>query len=159
MFTNTCQCLFTLRAWIGYVGKYFSYVQVYLFICSGLPFYNHFPSPSVTQSISLLNELFQKCMRGTRITTRSHDLSTSDILQLFFHMEILTKSKIATSNMIHVINSLHSSDAIWWHKSGSTLVQAMACCLMAPSHYLNQCWLSWVRSSDNYLWAISPDIT
>ena len=24
---------------------------------------------------------------------------------------------------------------------GRTLVQVMACCLMAPSHYLNQCWL------------------
>ena len=26
-------------------------------------------------------------------------------------------------------------------KSRSTLGQVMACCLMAPSHYLNQCWL------------------
>ena len=26
-------------------------------------------------------------------------------------------------------------------RSGSTLAQLMACCLMAPSHYLNQCWL------------------
>ena len=26
-------------------------------------------------------------------------------------------------------------------KSGSTLAQVMACCLMAPSHYLNQYWL------------------
>ena len=25
---------------------------------------------------------------------------------------------------------------------GSTLAQVMACCLMAPSHYLNQCWLT-----------------
>ena len=32
-------------------------------------------------------------------------------------------------------------NGIWLHKSGSTLVQAMACCLMAPSHYLKQCWL------------------
>ena len=34
------------------------------------------------------------------------------------------------------------SYVIWWHKSGSTLAQVMACCLMAPSHYLNQCWLT-----------------
>ena len=27
------------------------------------------------------------------------------------------------------------------NNSGSTLAQEMACCLMAPSHYLNQCWL------------------
>ena len=40
-----------------------------------------------------------------------------------------------------VINSLWPSDAIWRQKSWSTLAQVMACCLMAPSHYLNQCWL------------------
>ena len=38
-------------------------------------------------------------------------------------------------------NLLWPSDAIWWHKSGLTLAQVMACCLTAPSHYLNQCWL------------------
>ena len=37
--------------------------------------------------------------------------------------------------------SLWPSDAIWGQRSGSTLAQVMACCLMAPSHYLNQCWL------------------
>ena len=31
--------------------------------------------------------------------------------------------------------------AIWWHGSGPTLAQIMACCLTAPGHYLNQCWL------------------
>ena len=50
------------------------------------------------------------------------------------------------------INSFWPSDAIWRHRSGSTLAQVMACCLTAPSHYLNQCWLiiskvQW-RSSD-----------
>ena len=34
-----------------------------------------------------------------------------------------------------------ASDTIWWHGSESTLAQVMACCLTAPSHYLNQCWL------------------
>ena len=38
-----------------------------------------------------------------------------------------------------MFNSLWPSDTIWRHKSGSTLAQVMACCLMAPSHYLNQC--------------------
>ena len=38
-------------------------------------------------------------------------------------------------------NSLWLSDAVWsLSGSGSTLVQVMACCLMAPSHYLNQYW-------------------
>ena len=39
------------------------------------------------------------------------------------------------------INSLWLSDIIWRHRSGSTLAQVLACCLAAPSHYLNQCWL------------------
>ena len=39
------------------------------------------------------------------------------------------------------INSLGPSDAIWHRRSWSTLVHVMACCLAAPSHYLNQFWL------------------
>ena len=35
------------------------------------------------------------------------------------------------------INSLRPGDTIWRHRSGSTLTQVMACCLTAPSHYLN----------------------
>ena len=31
--------------------------------------------------------------------------------------------------------------ASWCHRSGSTLGQVKACCLTAPSHYLNQYWL------------------
>ena len=42
---------------------------------------------------------------------------------------------------LNPFNSLGPSDAIWRQRSGSTLAQVMACCLMAPSHYLNQCWL------------------
>ena len=52
----------------------------------------------------------------------------------------------------------------WWHwhvwqqRSASTLAQAMACCLMAPSHYLNQCWLIIVMSIDIHLRAILQKI-
>ena len=42
---------------------------------------------------------------------------------------------------ITAINSLWYSEVIWRQGSRSTLAQVMACCLMAPSHYLNQCWL------------------
>ena len=43
----------------------------------------------------------------------------------------------------------------WWHKYGSTLAQVMACCLTAPSHYLNQCRLiiskvQWHPSESNF---------
>ena len=37
-------------------------------------------------------------------------------------------------------DSLWPKDAIWRHTSGSTLAQVMACCLMTPSHCLNQWW-------------------
>ena len=40
-----------------------------------------------------------------------------------------------------MVNSLRPSDAIWRQWSWTTLAQVMACCLTAPSHYLNQCWL------------------
>ena len=39
-----------------------------------------------------------------------------------------------------VLNSLWRSDAIWRHRTGSTLAQVMTCCLTAPNHYLDQCW-------------------
>ena len=43
--------------------------------------------------------------------------------------------------MFIIINSLWLSGAIWRHVPGSTLAQIMACCPLAPSHCLNQCWL------------------
>ena len=52
------------------------------------------------------------------------------------------------------INSLGPSEAIWRWRSWSKLVQVMACSLMAPSHYLNQCWLI----VSKVLWHSSEDI-
>ena len=40
------------------------------------------------------------------------------------------------------LKSLGPSDAIWWHTFGSKSAQVNAFWLMAPSHYLNQCWLN-----------------
>ena len=41
-----------------------------------------------------------------------------------------------------VIPSIYRpSDAIWQHRSVSTLAPIMACCLTTPSDYWNQCWL------------------
>ena len=39
------------------------------------------------------------------------------------------------------VNSMWPSDTIWRHRPGSTQAQVRACCLTAPGHYLNQCWL------------------
>ena len=51
--------------------------------------------------------------------------------------------------------SLWPNDTIWWQRSGSTLAQVMACFLMAPSHFLNQCWFTiskvyWHSSANNF---------
>ena len=45
-----------------------------------------------------------------------------------------------------------SSDAIWRYRSGSTLAQVMACCLMAPIYYLIQCWLLSSKVSVVFTW-------
>ena len=64
---------------------------------------------------------------------------------------------ITWNSVSNHVNSLSSSDALWWYKSRSTLAQVMACCLMAPSHYLNQCWLIvgevlWHSPEGNFTW-------
>ena len=60
-----------------------------------------------------------------------------------------------------VINSLWPNDAIWRYRSRSTLAHVMACCLTAPSHYLNQCWLilsknQWHSAEGNLIKNSSP---
>ena len=54
-------------------------------------------------------------------------------------MSILEKKYHKTA-ILH-INPLGPSYTTWQHRSGSTSTQVMICCLTAPSHYLNQCWL------------------
>ena len=67
---------------------------------------------------------------------------------------ILIQFESTVFSLGRLFNSLWPGDAIRRHRSGSTLAQVMACCLTAPSHYLNQCWLSissvqWLSSKDN----------
>ena len=58
-----------------------------------------------------------------------------------YNMVILNLLLVTVSSIITIFNSLRPSDAIWWHRFRPTLLQIMACCLSAPSHYLNQFWL------------------
>ena len=58
-----------------------------------------------------------------------------------FQRKFVSQDHTSSNNVHLTINSLWPSDVIWRNRSGSTLVQIMACCLTAPSHYLNQCWL------------------
>ena len=55
-------------------------------------------------------------------------------------------------NVMFYFNSLWPSDAIWRQRSGSPLAQVMACCLTAPSHYLNQCWLIITKGPVMFIW-------
>ena len=62
------------------------------------------------------------------------------------------------------INSLRSSGAIWRHNNWWTLVQVMACCLTAPSHYLSQCWLVIIRfvlysAASHFKWRVKITAT
>ena len=52
------------------------------------------------------------------------------------------------------INPPWPNSAMWRHRSGLTLAQVMACSLVVPSHYLNQCCLiinrvRWVSSEED----------
>ena len=55
----------------------------------------------------------------------------------------------------HCIDPVWPGDTMWHHRSELTLVHIMACCLMAPSHYQNRCWLiiskaNWHSSQGNF---------
>ena len=51
-------------------------------------------------------------------------------------------------------NNLQLTVAIWNHRTYLTFIQVMACCLTAPSHYLNKCW----RITNEVLWHSRKDI-
>ena len=56
------------------------------------------------------------------------------------------------------LNSLWPSDAIWQHRSASTLAHIMACCLTAPSQYRKQFWLIINGVCSIYLEVISQEV-
>ena len=70
--------------------------------------------------------------------TRSQMVNRSGGMQLF---HCIAYVQIDQWTYAFKFNSLRPSDAVWRHRSESTLVQVMAFCLTAPSHYPNQCWL------------------
>ena len=60
----------------------------------------------------------------------------------------------STTNHRLFNNSLRPSDTMQRDSSESTMAQVMACCLTAPSHYLNQCWLL----ISDFLWQVHPRV-
>ena len=53
---------------------------------------------------------------------------------------MVTRSYWSVTSYIKLKTSFWAGDIIWHHRPLSSLVQVMACCPTAPSHYLNQCW-------------------
>ena len=76
-------------------------------------------------------------------SSQSLDISDSNATLLQYEFTSLHSTFHSSQNwpQIRQLNSLWPSDGIWQHKSGSTLVQVMAWCLLVPSHCLNQSWL------------------
>ena len=97
--------------------------------------------------------MFKKYNTNTYFTgwkQTAHNIQTSIYLTQYivgkFEEKIaIARPKLFQADGLKILDTctcIFFSDAIWWHRSGSTLAQVMACCLMAPSHYLNQCLLS-----------------
>ena len=88
------------------------------------------------------------------------------ILTVNGHQVLTTSAGIMIANVVYKqdrkfgVNSLWPSDAEWRQGSRSTLVLVIACCLTAPSHYLNQCLLIITKvplclSVGNFAWHIT----
>ena len=69
-----------------------------------------------------------------QVMAKYHQATSQNLNQSLCHNEL---KQFITSRE----TSSGPSDAILRQRSASTLTQVIACCLTAPSHYLNQCWL------------------
>ena len=87
---------------------------------------------------------------------RHHGCFTNTVVNVMGNHKInLMANRVHIAWNVLYIDSLWPSDTIWRHNSGSTLARVMACCLTAPSHYLNWCWLiiskvQWHPSESNF---------
>ena len=79
------------------------------------------------------------------ISTRIHDWvnngEAGDLRRYRAHYDVTVMCTFICIFIFGHWNPLWPNDAIWRHRSGSTLVQVLACCLTASSHYLDQSWL------------------
>ena len=103
---------------------------------------------SMCKGISHQKQLNSLCNRMFRLTTETIKVWHSWVFVMRFHWKLCSITKdqqCCNHNSIfvncrpHYINSSLHSDIIWQHTSWSTLAQVIACCVMALSHYLNQC--------------------
>ena len=92
----------------------------------------------------LLNRQQSPCRR-----LRPHDAHMQELYKDYVHVSgFVVFSGSEQFNFLQVSglhNSLWLNDVIWRQGSRLTLVEVMTCCLTAPSHYLNQCWLIFTK--------------
>ena len=83
-----------------------------------------------TLNIGLEKRIFSMTSKKYFIKNIRH-LSTSCAIIKVFSVDRVFARELSHSGIV----------VIWWHRSGLILAQIMACCLTAPSRYLNQYWL------------------
>ena len=128
--------------------KYCSLTECIVLTCSKRGFLWNFTEFRMLWTINFVLQS-NSAYHRVRQWQRSHKIS------LWFPKDSLTKLRSShwctqgylgwtlyfRESWLWTFNSLWPGDAIWWHKSGSTLAIVMVCCgLVAPCHHLNQCW-------------------
>ena len=105
----------------------------------------HTSTPCLTRSVFVLVMTSQSIADNITMTRQLwHNHVQCDIWLVRYRFNSWPYSRLACTNTglsKVMLNSLWPSDVIWRQGSMSTLAQVVACCLTAPSHYLNQCWL------------------
>ena len=85
----------------------------------------------------------QEMLMVTIKTGIEHDCKNKRIMH-WWHLPAQTGQTTSAdqNRLLRMIGLTHCNLATpYIPRPGSTLAQVMACCLMAPSHYLNRCWL------------------
>ena len=78
---------------------------------------------------------------NTFCTGRIGVLAGSEVTQQLILAETSGVESGSISVYSYPVDSLWPNYTIWQQTSGSAMAQVMTCCLTAPSHYLNQCWI------------------
>ena len=80
---------------------------------------------------------------GAEMLHKSENSEVWCLPRILIHLQIsLVNSDPYRFSWCNLIHCDLSSDTICRQRSGSTLAEVMAWCLVAPSHYPNQCWLN-----------------
>ena len=106
-------------------------------------FQTHDFNSSSPAEVHIVRFRWQMCLKHQLCSPNTDKSDTNDSFKAW--------SVLAFKNGVQSVSlyPLWPSDTIWRQRSGSTLAQVMACCLTAPSHYLNQC-CSWMLTDHQW---------